>query len=210
VKLLRVLETRILQRLGDTEDLRFQGRIVSATHRDLAELIAAGTFRHDLYQRLCACCIRTPSLREQLDDAPGELRRLVRFIAGKVRPSKADVLTEQVERWIGQNLPPDYPWPGNVRQLGQCVREIFVSGTYHPIDVEDDDPVRSIRAGTLSKDQLVARYAAIVRGRTGSTAETARVLGVHRHTVARLIDADEIERRKARLPGARGRPTRRR
>ncbi len=216
VKLLRFLETRTFQRVGDTEDLRFQGRIVSATHRDLAERIAAGAFRHDLYQRLCACSIRTPSLREQLDDAPEERRRLVRFIAGKVRPSKAEALTDQVERWIDEKLPPDYPWPGNVRQLGQCVREIFVSGDYHPIDVEDedpvrsiragtpsiededDDPVRSIRAGTLSKDQLFARYAAIVHARTGSVAETARVLGVHRHTVARMLDAELLARLKAR------------
>ena len=134
----------------------------------------------------------------------------MRFIAGKVRPSKAEALTDQVERWIDENLRPDYPWPGNVRQLGQCVREIFVSGAYHPIDIEDDDPVRSIRAGTLSKDELFARYATIVQARTGSVAETARVLGVHRHTVTRTIDGALLARLKRRAPRPEGRPTRRR
>ena len=192
-KLLRVLETRLFQRLGDLEARRFLGRIVSATHRDLAAMIAAGTFRHDLYQRLCACSIRTPSLREQLDDAPGERRAMVRFIAGKVRDRKADALTDQVERWIDKNLPPDYPWRGNVRQLWQCVREIFVSGTYQPLDLDGDggrdaDPARSLRAGTLSESLAMVRYTTIVFARTGSVAATARVLGVHRHTVTRRID----------------------
>src|SRR5262249_22276724 len=95
----------------------------------------------------------------------------------------------QVESWIDAHLPPDYPWPGNVRQLWQCVREIFVSGAYHPLDVRgDDDPVRSLRAGTLTESQALDRYATIVQARTGSVAETARVLGVHGHTVARRID----------------------
>ena len=216
-KLLRVLETRVFQRLGDLTAQRFAGRIVSATHRDLAAQIAAGTFRHDLYQRLCACSIRTPSLREQLDDAPDERRRLVRFIAGKVRARKAEALTDQVESWIDSNLPPDYAWPGNVRQLWQCVREIFVSGSYRPLDLrgsaegEDDDPVRSLREGTLTESEAMDRYITIVHARTGGDmAESARVLGVHRHTVARRIDHALLARLKGWATRRKGRPAKRR
>lgn len=70
VKLLRVLQTREFQSLGETKTQRFEGKIVAATHRDLGAEMRAGRFREDLYYRLCSDLIATPSLREQLKDAP--------------------------------------------------------------------------------------------------------------------------------------------
>src|SRR5439155_18737098 len=81
IKLLRVLQTRTFQRLGDTRDRRFHGKIIAATNRDLAQEMAAGRFRKDLYYRLCSDLIVTPSLEEQLRVEPGERRALVRFLA---------------------------------------------------------------------------------------------------------------------------------
>src|SRR6266536_1572236 len=84
VKLLRVLQTRTFQRVGDTQERRFQGKIVAATNRDLAAEMAAGRFRPDLYYRLCADVIETPSLAAILRDAPGELPALLRFLAARI------------------------------------------------------------------------------------------------------------------------------
>ena len=79
VKLLRVLETREFQRVGDTETLHFKGKIIAATNRDLAAEMHAGRFRHDLYYRLCADQLAPPSLAEQLADRPDDLADLVRY-----------------------------------------------------------------------------------------------------------------------------------
>jgi hypothetical protein len=84
VKLLRVLQTRTFQRLGDSADRTFAGKLVAATNSDLETLMADGRFREDLYYRLCADLIETPTLAERLHDTPGELRTLCRVIAARV------------------------------------------------------------------------------------------------------------------------------
>ena len=73
VKLLRVLQSRRFQRLGETTDREFHGKIIAATNRDLAAAMREGQFREDFYYRLCADVIHTPSLREQLVDAPDDV-----------------------------------------------------------------------------------------------------------------------------------------
>src|SRR5439155_14349722 len=73
VKLLRVVQTRTFQRVGETQDRPFRGKIVAATNRDLAAEMQAGRFRPDLYYRLCSNVIETPSLAAQLREAPDEL-----------------------------------------------------------------------------------------------------------------------------------------
>lgn len=74
VKLLRVIQERTFHRLGETRARRFEGKLIAATNRDLPAEIAAGRFREDLYYRLCADVIVTPSLEEQLREAPGDSR----------------------------------------------------------------------------------------------------------------------------------------
>src|SRR5207249_2391288 len=125
--LLRVLQTRTFQRLGDMQDRPFPGKVIAATNRDLEAAIEAGRFREDFYYRLCADLIHTPSLAEQLRDASDELGLLCRAIAGRVAgDAEAAGLAEEAERWIRTHLGPDYPWPGNVRKLEQCVRNVLI------------------------------------------------------------------------------------
>ena len=105
VKLLRVLETREFQRLGETTSRKFQGKVIAATNRDMAREMKAGRFREDLYYRLCSDLIVTPSLREQLADSPEELRNLVLFIAKRIAgPEEAEALAGEVELWIEGTL----------------------------------------------------------------------------------------------------------
>jgi DNA-binding NtrC family response regulator len=194
VKLLRVLQTRTFQRLGETDDRQFAGKLVAATNRDLEALIAAGRFREDLYYRLCADLIETPPLAARLRDTPGELRTLCRVIAGRVvGESEADVVAADAEAWIHAHLGPAYPWPGNVRELEQCVRNLVIRGHYRPRRLPPTvDPRRvfadAVVRGALDADELLRRYATLVYAETGSVSETARRLGIDRTTARLKID----------------------
>jgi DNA-binding NtrC family response regulator len=187
VKLLRVIQTRTFQRLGETEDRRFRGKIIAATNRDLAAAMAAGRFREDLYYRLCSDLVRTPTLAEQLEDAPSDLGHLVRHIARRLVEREAEALADEAQAWIARNLGPEYPWPGNIRELEQCVRNVLVRGEYRPARARGQDGDRSladqIETGALTADELLDRYCAIVYRTSGSYEAAARRLGLDRRTV---------------------------
>ncbi|MGH7944480.1 MAG: sigma-54-dependent transcriptional regulator [Opitutaceae bacterium] len=193
VKLLRVLQSRTFQPLGSTESRRFAGKIIAATNRDLPPEIRAGRFREDFYYRLCSDQLTTPSLREQLDDSPGELETLVAHIAGRLLdPGEAAQFTRDTLAWIEKNLGARYAWPGNFRELEQCVRNLVLRGEYRPAGplvrgaTEDWNVV--IESGALTAEELLRRYTRIVFAQAGSIEETARRLDLDRRTVkARLV-----------------------
>jgi len=194
VKLLRVLQTRTFQRLGDTRDRRFQGKLVAATNRDLAREMEAGRFREDFYYRLCSDLIVTPSLAEQLREAPGERAALVTFIARRVAgDEEAESLAAETVRWIDGHLGEGYRWPGNVRELEQCVRNVMIRGEYRPPRAASPSArqriAEEVTAGALSADDVLRRYCTLVYADTGSYQETGRRLRLDRRTVREKIDA---------------------
>ena len=195
VKLLRVLQTRTFQPLGETKSQSFTGKIVAATNRDLAREMRSGRFRDDLYYRLCSDLITTPSLKEQLRDAPGDLHDLVLFIArriiGKGGREEAETITKEVIAWIRNHLGLDYDWPGNVRELEQCVRNVVIRKEYRPTLIGRDasSSVVDLESATLTAEELVEKYCAAVYERTGNYLETARRLGLDRRTVKSKVEA---------------------
>lgn len=197
VKLLRVLQSRTFQRLGDLEERRFEGKIVAATHCDLARQMVAGSFRQDFYYRLCADQIETVPLRVLLRD-PQQLPVFVGHLARQlVGEAEGERLTRQVTAWIETQLGPDYPWPGNVRELEQCIRNILIHNTYHPAPAAGDARQRltdALAQGDFSADELVRWYCSITYARTGSYQATARELGLDRRTVKARID-EELQQR---------------
>jgi transcriptional regulator with GAF, ATPase, and Fis domain len=207
VKLLRVLQTRTFQRLGDTADRTFAGKLIAATNRDLRQALADGCFREDFYYRLCADLLVTPSLAERLRDTPGELRTLLRAIARRVAgDEEADDIAAEAEAWIAEHLGPDYAWPGNVRELEQCVRNLVIRGTYKP---QRPVPVGAraqfldaVATGTLSVDALIRHYCTWVYALTGSYSETARRLGLDPRTARDRVDPAWL----AALQGVNGKP----
>ncbi|MGH7804091.1 MAG: sigma 54-interacting transcriptional regulator [Candidatus Binatia bacterium] len=195
VKLLRVLQMRTFQRLGETTDREFRGKVIAATNRDLADEIRAGRFREDFYYRLCSDRIETPSLAEQIRDSPGDLANLVLFIARRiVGTEEARGLADEVVAWLETGLGRDYAWPGNVRELEQCVRSVMLRRRYDPpADPRPEDEAarlaREIRDGALSAESVLDRYCSLVHAKTGSYVETARRLGLDRRTVKRRAEA---------------------
>ncbi|HYH07219.1 MAG TPA: sigma 54-interacting transcriptional regulator [Thermoanaerobaculia bacterium] len=192
VKLLRVLQSRSLQRLGETTPRRFEGKIIAATNRDLAAEIRAGRFREDFFYRLCADTIVTPALREQLAE-PGELQHLVRFISARIAgEEEADALAAEVVRSIELSPGFDYAWPGNFRELEQCVRSVMLRGTYRPSPSASYDARQSIAnavlSGDLSADELLRKYCTLLYAKTRNYSHVAEKLGVDRRTVRAKVD----------------------
>jgi hypothetical protein len=198
VKLLRVVQDRSFTRLGETKPRQFTGKIIAATNRDLAEEMDAGRFRADLYYRLCSDLITTVPLREQLADAPEDLHHLVLFAAERIAGDDAEQLAREVEAWIEQHLGRDYAWPGNIRELEQCVRNCLVRGEYHPRKIAaSTDASRAwlerAECGTFTADELLSEYCRWVYAQVGTYEGTAERIGLDRRTVKRKVIGESPE-----------------
>jgi DNA-binding NtrC family response regulator len=193
VKLLRVIETRRFSPVGDTTVREFRGKLIAATNRDLPSEIRAGRFREDLYYRLCADQIHTPSLADQIEDSPGVLRELVHYMVLRTVGGEAERSLPEVESWIATHLPKGYKWPGNYRELEQCVRNVIIRRSYRPLEktapATEHEWIRKFRAGEFTADDLLARYAAEVYQLTGSYEEAARRMALDRRTVKAKVES---------------------
>ncbi len=204
VKLLRVLESRTFYRVGANELHRFDGKLITATNRDLLEEIRAGRFREDFYFRLCADLIHTPSLREHLADSPENLGMLVNLLAQDILkgdPKEADNLADEVVAWIRANLGDDYEWPGNFRELEQCIRNVMIRGSYTPSPLRSkaSDPARKLFAeGVANADltlaEVIRHYTSLVYARTGSYNDAGERLGINWRTVKTRISPELVEK----------------
>jgi transcriptional regulator with AAA-type ATPase domain len=194
VKLLRILQDRQFYRVGDVKPSPFRGRVIAATNRVLEYEIAAGKFREDLYFRLCSDVIRTPSLREQLDDDPETLNLLLKYCCGSLLPEKeALVLEREVLQWISKNLPTNYAWPGNVRELEQITKGVLMKGQRldrrillgnHRVEGE---PFSALTNRTATLNEALALYVRHVHAQSDSVQETARLLKVDHRTVKKHL-----------------------
>ncbi len=127
VKLLRVLQEHVIERLGGRGEIAVDVRIVAATHQDMMALVRAGRFRLDLYYRLNVIPIRLPALRER----PGDIQLLVRHFVSQ--------LNQRHQRNILMSSPAlsnlvSYPWPGNIRQLYNVLERIILLSRHDEID----------------------------------------------------------------------------
>lgn len=197
VKLLRVLETGCFQRIGETRQRMFEGKIIAATNRDLSAGIRDGQFRADLYYRLCSDRIRTPSLNEQILEDVNELRTFVQFICNRiVGEEESRELCEEVIRWIPEHLGMSYAWPGNVRELMQCIRNVLIRKDYTPAEsagFASDEFFDKITSCSLTADELMNRYCSMVYEKTGSYREAADRLQLDVRTAKKKIDFDPPE-----------------
>ena len=111
---------------------------------------------------------------------------------------EAEPLATEVVEWIVTQLPRDYAWPGNFRELEQCVRNVLIRGEYRPTRGDGGtsiaELVDGIQEASLSVDELLRRYCTLVYFRTGSWDGAARQLGVDRRTVKAKVDTDLLDR----------------
>ncbi|TMQ28615.1 MAG: FHA domain-containing protein [Deltaproteobacteria bacterium] len=191
-KLLRVLEQRRITRVGGTDEIEVDVRVICATHRDLEAEAKAGTFRSDLFFRISAFTIFVPALR----DRPAEIEMLaqhfIRQCAAQTRqriPALSPAAAAALRR---------HAWPGNVRELRNAIERAMVLHSSGMIGIEDlPDSIREGRAMTQAappaltlggmRDQIAdmerATIAAVLESCGGSQTEAAKQLGISRRTL---------------------------
>ncbi len=197
VKLLNVIQDRVYSPVGSHEKHRFEGRVISATNRPIAQLLEQGLFRADLYYRLCSDVITLPSLRQRIHENPNELHSLIARLLNRVIPTPDEDLLSRIETKIRTTVPPDYHWPGNVRELEQCIRRICLTGSYQakPLAtvVQDEFALYRTEDGYQSAQQLMQNYCRFLYAELGGFEAVARVAGVDRRTVKKYMDWDAAD-----------------
>jgi two-component system response regulator HydG len=204
VKLLRFLQDGVLERVGGTESLRVDVRVVAATNKDLAAEVKAGRFREDLFYRLDVVSVRLPPLRERRDDVLPLASFFLRHVAGGL-PKHVTGFTPPAAAALE-----GYAWPGNVRELQHAVERAVILTRGDVIDVGDlPDAIRAaaqpgaeapsgaagapivIPPGTPMDEveRLVIRRT--LEQTRGDKNLAAQILGIAARTIYRKLDRDD-------------------
>ncbi len=189
-KLLRVLESRAVRRLGGRGDISVDVRIVAATHRDLVQHVKLGRFREDLLHRIYVIPVKLPALR----DRPIDIPHLARHLAASLSPRQSVVVTDAAIAVLRT-----HPFPGNVRELRNVIQRALIMGDGATIDVDDLafipatlDEVKVgaalYKKGMTMEDVEKAAIEAAMEAH-GSLGEAARALGVAKTTLWRKATA---------------------
>jgi two-component system, NtrC family, response regulator HydG len=194
VKLLRVLEEREIERVGDHRPIQVDVRIVTATNKNLEKLIREGSFREDLYFRISVFPLPIPALKDRRDDIPVIIESFLEQHAMKVRKPVTGVHPQAMEKLLA------YDWPGNVRELKNAIEYASVLCTGPALQVRDLPPQivsppsedASAREGTREKGEK-ENLLQILRECNGNQSEAARRLGVSRVTIWKRIKKFHID-----------------
>jgi DNA-binding NtrC family response regulator len=192
VKLLRILENREFQRVGGTQTLRSEARVVTATHRDLEAEVAGGRFREDLYYRLSIVTIRVPPLRERREDIALLTRAFLQESSAAPPTQLTRAAFEALE---------SYQWPGNVRELRNAIELVCVMKRGGVADVADlpesirgreaSVPDVQLKVGMRLDDAEETLIKETLRSVEGNRTRAAQLLGISRRTLQRKLREPE-------------------
>src|SRR5687768_2113351 len=148
-KLLRVLQEREFERVGDSHTVKIDVRVIAATHSDLAKMVADGTFREDLFYRLNVIPVQLPPLRDRREDIPLLVQHFLDRLSAESGRGPVTVSQEAMRRLMA------YAWPGNVRQLENAVERAIAFSKGRPqLDVADLAPVLLIPLAAPASSQV--------------------------------------------------------
>jgi len=188
VKLLRVLQDKVFERLGDQRSIACDIRFITATHRNLEEMVAQGTFRRDLYYRINVLNLEIPPLRNRKGDIPMLVNRFVDRFSRSGKKHVTGVTSSALEILM------KHDYPGNVRELENIIEHAWVMCKDHVIDVEHLPRGLRLMEGGAGPDnriglpQIEGAFILQVLERNGWHRENAaRELGMHRTTLQRKI-----------------------
>lgn len=204
VKLLRILQEQEFERLGGTETIRVDVRLVAATNRNLEEMVKEGEFREDLYYRIAVIPIRIPPLRERRSDIILLADHFLQRSAQKNGRSYTGFPGPTQEKLLS------YPWPGNVRELENCIERAVVMGkggevepdlvVFHTSEARSDrgNLIDRLFTTDLSFSELEKEILLMGLERSNwNQSKAARVLGMTRRTLQYRMEKHKIEARDA-------------
>jgi two-component system, NtrC family, response regulator HydG len=198
VKLLRVLEEKEIERVGDHHPISVNVRIITATHKNLEQLIAKGLFREDFFFRINVFPLHCPTLLERMEDVPFIVQSFIKqnsIQSGKkilgLTPDAMEILSS-------------YPWPGNVRELRNAIEYAFVLCSGGAIGKQHLPPKILKATGSVSKPAICfqedsgdrEKFLKVLQQAGGNQSEAARRLGVSRVTIWKRMKKYGIDSNK--------------
>jgi len=198
-KLLRVLQEKAFERVGGTDPIHVDFRLVSATNRDLKADVAAGRFREDLYYRLSVISLKIPALRERREDIPLLVSHFVKACSQREGKHIGSVSPEAMERLV------QYPWPGNVRELEHAVERAVVVASgdrltldMFPEEIQDwslDGRSREHSPEEFTLEEMERFLIEKTLARTGGNiSQASRLLHIHRRSIYNRLKKYGLER----------------
>lgn len=191
VKLLRVLEERTFERVGGQKTLQADIRLISATNRDLAQMVTENKFRQDLFFRLNVVTLTLPPLRERTEDIPLLVRHFIKLYAEENAKTINEITPEAM------NLLVAFAWPGNVRELRNAVERMVVMARSDKLTARDLPPaVRETASSTPHPKGLASvtleevgrkTILAALRANKNNRTNAAKQLGISRRTLHRKL-----------------------
>jgi PAS domain S-box-containing protein len=200
IKLLRVLETRQFERVGDNTPVSVDVRIITATNRNLLELISEKGFREDLYFRINVIPIHLPPLRDRKDDIPLLSNTFISRLQLRTGKSIRGLTRAALNRFMA------YPWPGNVREMKSALEYAFTVADKDTIDIDHlpphmlPNPTSTVSAAEKKSPALAGgereQLIEALRSTGGNQTQAARLLGINRVTVWNRMRKYQISLRR--------------
>lgn len=186
VKLLRVLETKQFERVGEHQSISVDVRIITATNKNLEELIARKEFREDLFFRINVIPIYIPPLRSRKEDIPLLVNAFIRRLQTRTGKNITGLTPEAMEQFMA------YQWPGNIRELKSALEYAFViaeqgliSADHLPLQIVENKGAGEVNSQLFNHKDLVEKneLTKALRQSKGNQSQAARILGINRVTV---------------------------
>ncbi len=194
-KLLRALQEHTVRAVGATHEVAYDARVIAATNRDLESMVEARTFREDLYFRINVLQVGLPPLRSRGGDVLVLARHFLDRIAARAGKRVIGFSPEAAQKLVA------YAWPGNVRELENCIERAVALASFEQVSGGDlPEKIRTFRSNQMvlssddptslvTFDELERRYAARVLDAVGGNkAAAARILGIERKTLYRMLE----------------------
>lgn len=196
IKILRVLQEKTFERVGGEKSISVDVRIVAATNKNLEEEVKAGRFREDLYYRLNVVHLKVPSLKERKDDLPLLIDSFIKKFAAENEKEIIGIDSKAKAALL------KYDWPGNIRQLQNCIESAVVMSNGNQIKLEDlplsvseytGQEAISIPMGISLEDAEKIIIMQNLSANKGNKSKTADILGIGRKTLHRKLNEYGLE-----------------
>ncbi len=195
LKLLRVIQEKVFERVGDSTSINVDVRVIAATNKDIKEKIKRGEFREDLYYRLKVVEIKLPPIRERREDIPLLMNHFLDKLNKKLNKNIKNISADVNEIFM------NYSWPGNVRELEHTLehafilcQQDFITVEHLPSEFKDIVEIKPASIKESGENEYDTIFNALEKT-AWNKAKAARLLGMSRRTIYRKMEEYKIEKK---------------